>query len=138
MEKQIKKEKKDDKKKLTPMEQRMANLKNFKKGQSGNPNGRPKGKRNWYTDMEDAMKLVAEQNGWTISDIHTRLIAKGLTRALAGDSKFWEKIVDREYGKLKEEVEVAGGVNITVVDYQKPKPKPKQKPKQKHGNKDTV
>lgn len=43
---------------MTPEERRLANLKPFKKGQSGNPAGRPKGVKNWSTVIK---QLLADE-----------------------------------------------------------------------------
>lgn len=44
---------------MTPEERRLANLKPYKKGQSGNPAGRPKGVKNWSTVIQ---QLLADED----------------------------------------------------------------------------
>ena len=42
-------------------EKRLKNLKPFKKGQSGNPKGRPEGARNFKTILEEIFSVLADQ-----------------------------------------------------------------------------
>ncbi|MCW3476405.1 DUF5681 domain-containing protein [Limobrevibacterium gyesilva] len=69
----------------------------FKKGQSGNPAGRPKGARNLRAEMlqELLSDVTARENGRSIKVSKTRLIAKALiAKAAAGDMKAAALLLD--------------------------------------------
>lgn len=99
----------------------------FKKGQSGNPNGRPKGVKNFKTAIEELFSLPIDT---LEEDIRLRIIglnpkiknleealnARMLLDALNGDSYSKKEILERLHGKTKEQVELAGEVvhDITV------------------------
>jgi hypothetical protein len=85
------------------------NSKPFKKGQSGNPNGRPK-------KLPELDKLLAdvlgeEKDGVTAAEA----ILKALrAKAAKGDIRAAEVLLDRGYGKAKQSVEHTGIETITV------------------------
>jgi hypothetical protein len=76
--------------------------KKFKKGQSGNPNGRPK-------KLPELDKLLAdvlgeEKNGVTAGEV----ILKALrAKAAKGDVRAAEVLLDRAYGKAKQTMDVS-------------------------------
>ena len=72
----------------------------FKKGQSGNPKGRPK-----LPDIKKALALVMadEQNGKTALDAVLMALR---AKAVKGDVRAAELLLDRAYGKLKNNHEV--------------------------------
>ena len=79
----------------------------FKKGQTGNPNGRPK-------KLPELSKLMAdilgdEKNGLTTAE---RILKAIEAKALKGDIKAAEMLLDRGYGKPKQTQET----NITSSD----------------------
>ncbi len=85
------------------------NLKPFKKGQSGNPNGRPK-KPDIDQYLIDA--LNDERNGVTaIEAIIKTLIAK----AVKGDVRAAQELLDRLYGKSNQRVTHAGDEKAPVI-----------------------
>jgi len=62
----------------------------FKKGQSGNPKGRPKGIRNLNTDLEEELsqKIVVSEGGMTKETTKQRAMIKSLfAKALKGDTR---------------------------------------------------
>lgn len=68
----------------------------FKKGTSGNKKGRPKGSRNFQTDVQDVLsyKVPIVQNGRSRKVTSQRAILMGVTgKALAGDHKASEKML---------------------------------------------
>jgi hypothetical protein len=74
------------------------NLKPFKKGQSGNPNGRPK-----LPDLKEVMAkaLSSEKNGKAaIEEIIDAMKAK----AAKGDVRAAEFLFDRGYGKATQDI----------------------------------
>lgn len=88
------------------------NLKSFSKGQSGNPNGRPK-------KIPDLDKLLAdvlgdEKEGISAGQAILMALRK---RAISGDVRAAEVLLDRAYGKPKQnlQVEHEGNVNHVVT-----------------------
>jgi hypothetical protein len=74
----------------------------FKKGQTGNPNGRPK-------KLPELSKLMAdilgdEKNGLTTAE---RILKAIEAKALRGDIKAAEMLLDRGYGKPKQTQETS-------------------------------
>ena len=83
------------------------NLKSFKKGDHGNPNGRPKGVKNRSTILKKWIEVNAkvknpvtkQEEGGTVEDLITIAL---ITKALAGDVQAIKEINDTLYGKLTE------------------------------------
>jgi len=99
------------------------NLVHFEKGQSGNPNGRPKGVQNSKTRLLRLLELVqkkknpitGEEEDFTVLELmDMQMIAK----ALKGDQRAYESVVDRLEGKPKQTTDITadikGNVQITI------------------------
>jgi hypothetical protein len=99
------------------------NLKHFEKGQSGNPNGRPKGVQNSKTRLLRLLELVqkkrnpitGEDEEFTVLELmDMQMIAK----ALKGDQRAYEAVVDRLEGRPKQTTDITadikGNVQITI------------------------
>lgn len=88
----------------------LANLKEpWKKGDpSPNPNGRPKGQRNYATIYREALQKLAEAKNMTPDELEELLEKTGLEKALDGDYKFFQDIRDRIHGKPKQGIEMTG------------------------------
>lgn len=100
----------------------MANEQNLipaKKGEVRNPNGKPKGTQNSKTRLLRLLELVqkkrnpitGEEEEFTVLELmDMQMIAK----ALKGDQRAYQEIVDRLEGKPKQstELEVSGGLNV--------------------------
>lgn len=95
-------------------------LKPWKPGQSGNPNGRPK--RKPLTDAllrlvgqkipKNATGVLAPLAGKKWADV----IALGLaTAAAAGEAPAFREAADRIEGKVKDEIQVSGSIDLDVV-----------------------
>jgi hypothetical protein len=76
------------------------NPKPFKKGQSGNPNGRPP---NLDTIID---KLFHDGE-----DIET-MLQQGMKLAKKGDLSWSRELLDRIYGKVRQDLNVSGGVTL--------------------------
>lgn len=105
---------------------RLANLKPpFKKGESPNPNGRPKGKLNYNTRVDMAIEVLAlkyvedmnkknkGKKGYkpiTIDDVDIEgdIFAQHLNKARNGDRYFVDSFLDRRYGKATQPIELSG------------------------------
>lgn len=95
------------------------NLVPFEKGKPGGP-GRPKGVPNSKTRLLRILELVQKKRNPVTGEDEEFSIAEQMDlqlikKALNGDLKAYEILMDRLEGKAKQstEVEVSGGVNIT-------------------------
>ena len=91
------------------------NLKPFKKGESGNPNGRPKKLPHLNELLADI--LGEDKDGITAAEA----ILKALrAKAAKGDIRAAEVLLDRAYGKPKQTTELTGSngdpVQIIISD----------------------
>lgn len=69
----------------------------FKKGQSGNPKGRPKGARGLEAELDDELKLTVKikENGRQRKISNWRAMLKGQVRkAVLGDTKAFQTVVN--------------------------------------------
>lgn len=96
------------------------NLKPFPKGVSGNPAGKPKGTEHSKTRLKRLLELVqkkknpitGEEEEFSVLELmDMQMIAK----ALKGDQRAYQEIIDRLEGKPKQtsELEVSGGLKVT-------------------------
>lgn len=99
---------------------RLANLKPpFRKGQSGNPKGRPEGARNRSTVLKELLETVCDfQNPLTLTrqtaDLETQVMVALVAKARRGDIAAIKEIQDTLYGKLTEKKELSGRLEIDV------------------------
>ena len=64
-----------------------------------NPNGRPKGKKNFETIFREALEQVALANNKTPKQTEIDIINKGIMKALDGNFYFWDSLLNRLHGK---------------------------------------
>lgn len=85
----------------------IANLKNFPKGVSGNPNGRPR-------KLPELDKLLAEVLGEEKDGITAAqaILMKLRQKATSGDVRAAEIMLDRAYGKSKQPLDI---VERTII-----------------------
>lgn len=83
------------------------NLKPFKKGQTGNPNGRPK--KLPALDVLMAEVLGEEKDGKTAAQA---ILAALRAKATKGDVRAAEVLMDRAWGKVKQPVDISGDIAI--------------------------
>ena len=98
-------EKQKNSEKNSENSQKSQNLKPFKKGESGNLKGRPKGRRNYATLYKIALEKIARDNNKTFTEIEAGLIQKGYERAYGGDYRFYQDFMDRGFGKPDQPIE---------------------------------
>lgn len=87
----------------------------FKKGQSGNPNGRPK-----LPDLSEAIAkvLAEEKDGMTALDA---ILAALRAKAAKGDVRAAQELLDRGFGKSKQFMDVTtGGETINKLVFKMP------------------
>jgi len=98
---------------------KLSNLKPFKKGQSGNPKGRPK-----LPDLKDAIAKVLseEKDGITALDA---ILSALRARAAKGDVRAAQELLDRGFGKSKQSMDLTTGgdklTDFTVTVVNKPR-----------------
>ena len=78
----------------------------FKKGVSGNPDGKPKGLKNWDTYYWEAIKKIAEANGKTAEEFDIELGSKFIELARKGDIRALMDLFNRRFGKPKESMDM--------------------------------
>jgi len=81
----------------------------WKKGQSGNPAGKPRGSKHFKTLLKEAL-MLADENG---ERIDTKIIKQLLSKASKGDLKAIEMVMDRTDGKVDAHVKVDGDIEVT-------------------------
>ena len=88
----------------------------FKEGESGNPNGRPTGQRNYATIYLEALKILADKNNTTVEALEAEMIANAAILARKGDYRFYKDILDRIHGQATQKSEIKGDLTITGVE----------------------
>jgi len=81
----------------------------WKKGQSGNPNGRPK-----LPDLKELLAKVlgTEDEGKSGAEAILKAME---ARAKRGDVRAAELLLDRAYGKPKQDIEMAASINTVIM-----------------------
>ena len=75
------------------------NLIPLKKGETANPNGRPKGQRNYKTIYREALIKLGSLNNKSPEDLEVELISSGFTQARKGNYQFYKDMLDRLHGQ---------------------------------------
>lgn len=78
----------------------------FKPGQSGNPNGRPFGKKNYATLYKEALIKIAESEGIDPADLEIELVSKAVLSGRKGDFRFHKDTMDRLLGSPAQTIDV--------------------------------
>lgn len=86
--------------------------KGFMPGESGNPNGRPKG-----TGLTDRLRAILENDGCKVAQ---EIVDAGVKAARDGDFRFWNAIFERIDGKVQENIKADGSLEIVVRYVDKP------------------
>lgn len=87
-------------------DKRLDNLKPFKPGESGNPNGRPLGQKNYATLYREALVKIAKLNNKDPDELEMELISSGILNARKGDYRYYKDILDRLHGRPKETIDL--------------------------------
>lgn len=90
--------------------------KGFMPGESGNPNGRPKGTRNLNTIVTEALQKMAKDTKGNPMLIEEALVQKIIKMALDGDRKMIELIWNYRDGKPPQNIDVTSkGARVGTV-----------------------
>lgn len=65
---------------------------------SPNPNGRPKGQRNYSTIYRQALVKLGNTRNITVEEVEDMLVKNGILKAISGDYRFYKDVLDRLYG----------------------------------------
>jgi len=89
----------------------------FKKGQSGNPAGRPKGSRNYRTLFREAYKHIAKdlRLGKDPDALLVEILKRGIQKALKGNYQFYKDIIDRLYGRPRQTIETEEEKKLLIL-----------------------
>lgn len=95
-------------------DKRLKNLKApWKKGDpSPNPEGHPKGQRNYATIYKEAMEILAKNNATTVEKLEAEIVANGMIAARKGDFRFYKDNLDRLHGTAVQKSE--NNLNVVV------------------------
>lgn len=80
----------------------------WKKGQSGNPKGHPKGQRNFATIYKEAITQLAKKKGVSVDSLEEMILQVGIAKAMGGDYRFYQDLQDRLNGKPVQRNELTG------------------------------
>jgi hypothetical protein len=86
-------------------DKRLDNLIPFEPGQSGNPNGRPLGQKNYSTLYREALIKLAKLNDKEPEELELEMISKGILSARAGDYRFYKDVLDRLLGTAVQKID---------------------------------
>lgn len=98
-------------------DKRLDNLIPWKEGDpSPNPNGRPKGQRNYATIYAEAMQILADKNSTTPEKLEAEMVANAAVLARKGDYRFYKDFMDRLHGTATQKTDIkSDGEKIVFV-----------------------
>jgi hypothetical protein len=88
----------------------------FKKGQSGNPKGRPLGSRDRRTVIMDAIIRIGEKKKMTPEEIEEAIQVSGIEKALKGSFLHYAEISNGLYGKVAQKTDITSGGEKIVTN----------------------
>lgn len=80
-------------------------------GKSGNPNGRPKGRKNFATLYREAIEKIASSTGMEPDAFELEIVEQALRKARNGDIAFYRDTMDRLHGKAAQPLSNSEGEN---------------------------
>lgn len=85
----------------------------FQPGESGNPEGRPKGSRNMSTILKELLDEDVDVEGDKMP-FRNAIVKKLIKKANAGNLRAIQEIFDRTEGKSKQEIQIPGLVDPVI------------------------
>ena len=83
--------------------------KGFLPGQSGNPNGRPLGSKNFSTLFDEVIEDIAKDKKITIEQARKDLIETAYNKARQGNFLFFKDLMDRRFGQPTKPIDITTG-----------------------------
>jgi len=87
----------------------------FKPGVSGNPAGRPKGSRNWTTEMDEIVEELAIKNNISFQEAKKEILKRVYMEARQGNFNFYKEWAERYYGKVPDKIEHSGEIETKTT-----------------------
>lgn len=109
MEEEVKNNEENKDKRLQNLE-----LGKWEKGETGNPDGRPKGQRNYATIYREAMLILADKNATTPEKLEAEMVANAAVLARKGDYRFYKDLMDRLHGTAVQRTEGKNTVSLEL------------------------
>jgi hypothetical protein len=97
------------------------NLIPIKKGERLNPNGRPKGQRDYATIYREALIKLGTINNKTPEELEEEMLSNGIKLGRAGDYRFYKDILDRLHGTAVQVIDNKTAVTIDDITKSKTK-----------------
>jgi len=99
-------------------DKRLKNLEKgtWEKGESGNPNGRPLGQRNYATIYKEALIKLAKLNDKTPEELENEIISTGLLNARKGNYAFYKDVLDRLHGQATQKTDITSNGKTILSD----------------------
>lgn len=94
------------------------NLILIKPGERLNPNGRPRGQKNYSTLYREALIRLAKLNNKTPDELEVEILSKGLLNARAGDYRFYKDMLDRLHGTATQKSDITTNGQAITNDNQ--------------------
>ena len=89
--------------------------------ESGNPDGRPLGQRNYATIYREALIKLAKLNEKSPEALEEEIISSGILNARKGNYQFYKDVLDRLHGTALQKSEVKNEITINLSDKEKDK-----------------
>lgn len=94
----------------------------FKSGVSGNPGGLPgrtPGSKDFRTVLREAFVMIAKSKGKDMDpdSIEVKMVTRAVLEAMSGDFRYFQYLIDRKYGKVKDVLDLMGGLDLKGVDF---------------------
>jgi len=91
----------------------------WKEGETGNPNGRPKGQRNFATIYREAIEKIAKSKDITADEFEIQLVEQAIRKGFNGDTRFYTDTLDRIHGKPIQSIDHKLDGKIETNDFTK-------------------